>query len=109
MLGALVKELAALPRSDRDAIIAALDASERERVLAALRDDLPEPAAPGHHSAWMTALIAAAGEAGEGGMTAEARAALLAVVGRAASAGERTAGRSLLQAAGSAFAPGRAR
>ncbi|MEH3123276.1 MAG: hypothetical protein PGN16_15065 [Sphingomonas phyllosphaerae] len=105
MLGALVKELAALPRSDREAILAALDESERERVRAALRDDLPEPAGP--HSVWMTALIAAADRA-EDGMTAAARAALLAATGRVAQ-GERTAGRSLLQAAGSAFAAGHGR
>lgn len=101
MLGALVKELAVLPRSDRAAILAALDASERERVLAALRNDLPAPVEP--HSVWLTGLIATE----EGGMTAAGRAALLTAVGRAA--GERPAGRSLLQAAGCAFAAGRAR
>lgn len=102
MLGALVKELAVLPRSDRAAILAALDASERERVLAALRNDLPARVEP--HSVWLTGLIATE----EGGMTAAGRAALLTAVGRAA-AGERPAGRSLLQAAGCAFAAGRAR
>lgn len=110
MLEAIIRDLSALSERDRAAVLAALSADERARVSAAIRDT-PEtvPAEPGRHSPWMADLIAGAAEAHDARMTAETRAALLTAAGRAAPPAGRASGRSLLQAAGDAFAQARGR
>lgn len=54
----LLDELAAMPKKDRDAVLAMLSTSEREQVLAALdHDHLPANAECAGHSLWMRAIL----------------------------------------------------
>lgn len=110
-LSLLARDLAALAGADRRAILAGLDPEERERVRAAMQGHRPppRPAAPGRHSEWFEALTIAARQ-GEGGMTAAARAALIAARdGSGEAVAPRGPGRTLLQAAGGLLAAGKTR
>ena len=112
-LSILARDLSALAAADRRAILASFDSADRDRVRAAMRghrlESAPRPTAPGRHSDWFEALVAAARN-GEGGMTVAARAALVDArdVGGDVAA-VRIPGRTLLQAAGGLLAAGKTR
>ena len=99
-LASLARDLSALPRADRNAVLAALDPSERRLVEAAMRgaplvraSDVPL------HSTWFEGLFVSED------VTAAARAALAAAQpSMPAAEPVRVPGRTLMQAAGGLLA-----
>lgn len=99
----LARDLAALPRADRQAVLAALDPDERRMVESAMRGAAPvRPEAEPAHSAWFQRLL----ESDQ--VTAAARAALVQATDPIPEPA-RMPGRTLLQAAGGLLAQARMR
>lgn len=93
----LVRELDALPRGDRSAILAALTGRERERIRKIDRTPAQGPMSPtAVHSAWLDGLLTE----GRPDITTAARAALQAAASAQPTSAEPARGRSLMQAAG---------